>query len=58
MLKYLSDSEKQVYTNVCAYIDRYSDHHDLIHEAETGEYIFGGPESRTFIKQFRWLTSL
>ena len=52
MLKYLSEREKQIYADVCAYIDRYSDHHGLIHEAETGEYIFGGPESRAFIKEF------
>jgi len=52
VLKYLSDIEKQVYADVCVYIDRYSHHHDLIHEAETGEYIFGGPESRKFIGEF------
>lgn len=52
MLKYLSDKEKQIYSEVCSYIDKYSDHHDLIHEAETGEYIFGGPESREFVKGF------
>jgi len=52
MLRYLSDSEKQIYAEVCAYIDSHSDRVALIHEAETGEYIFGGPESRLFIREF------
>lgn len=52
MLKYLSATEKQIFADVCSYIDKYSGDYDLIHEAETGEYIFGGPESRKFIKGF------
>lgn len=52
MLKYLSDNERKIYADVCSYIEKYSFHYDLIHEAETGEYIFGGPESRKFIKEF------
>jgi len=52
MTGYLSDNEKQIYADVCAYIEKYSDHRELIHEAETGEYIFGGPESRAFITGF------
>jgi alkylation response protein AidB-like acyl-CoA dehydrogenase len=52
VLKYLSDKEKRIYSDACSYIDKYSDHHDLIHEAETGEYIFGGPASRAFVREF------
>jgi len=52
MLKYLSDSEKQIYEDACTCIAAHSTNHALIHEAETGEYIFGGPESRKFIEEF------
>jgi alkylation response protein AidB-like acyl-CoA dehydrogenase len=52
VLKYLSDKEKRIYSDACRYIDQYSDHQGLIHEAETGEYIFGGPESRAFVREF------
>ena len=52
MLKYLSEAEKQIFQDACSYIDTYSGDHELILEAETGEYIFGGPESRRFIKGF------
>ncbi len=52
MLKYLSEKEKQIYAAVCVFIDQYPQRDGLIHEAETGEYIFGGPESRAFIKEF------
>jgi len=52
MLKFLSETERRIYADVCACIETHSTNQALIHEAETGEYIFGGPESRTFIKEF------
>jgi alkylation response protein AidB-like acyl-CoA dehydrogenase len=52
MIEYLTEREKQIFREVCEYIDTYSDDHDLMHEAETGEHIFGGPESRRFVREF------
>jgi hypothetical protein len=37
VLKYLSENEKQVFLDVCAYIDKYSEDRDLMHEAEKGQ---------------------
>ena len=51
MLRLLSAKERQVYDSVCAYIERHATP-ALRHEAEFGEYIFGGAESRRFIKDF------
>lgn len=51
MLRSLSGKERDIYDRVCAYIDRYATP-ALRHEAEVGEYIFGGVESRRFIKGF------
>lgn len=51
MLRLLSAKERQVYDRVCAYIEQHATP-ALRHEAEVGEYIFGGPESRRFIKDF------
>ncbi|HET7203525.1 MAG TPA: acyl-CoA dehydrogenase family protein [Steroidobacteraceae bacterium] len=51
MLRLLSAKERQVYDRVCAYIERHATP-ALRHEAEFGEYIFGGAESRRFIKDF------
>ena len=51
MLQYLSNEEQNIYHAVRDYIDSHTTP-ELINEAETGEYIFGGPESRKFIKGF------
>ena len=51
MLKLLSDEERHIYDQVCAYIDRNATP-ELRHESEVGEHIFGGPESRRFIRGF------
>ena len=51
MLRLLSGKERAIYDQVCAYIDRNATP-ALRHEAEVGEYIFGGVESRRFIRQF------
>lgn len=51
MLKLLSDKERAIYDRVRAYIDRNATP-ALRHEAEVGEYIFGGIESRRFIRGF------
>ncbi|MCC6756133.1 MAG: acyl-CoA dehydrogenase family protein, partial [Solirubrobacterales bacterium] len=51
MLSLLSDKERAVYDQVRAYIDRNATP-ALRHEAEVGEYIFGGVESRRFITDF------
>jgi len=51
MLGLLSGKERDIYDRVCAYIDQHATP-ALRHEAEFGEYIFGGVESRRFIKEF------
>ena len=51
MLSLLSGQERKVYDQVCAYIEQNATP-ALRHEAEFGEYIFGGVESRRFIKGF------
>ena len=59
MLKHLSSEEREIYDGVCEYIETHTTH-ELLHEAETGEFIFGGPESRKFVKEFAangWLVA-
>lgn len=51
MLRLLSDSEHAIYVRVCAYIDEHATP-ALRREAELGEYIFGGVESRRFMRGF------
>lgn len=51
MLKLLSSRERDVYDQVCGYIEQHATP-ALRHEAEVGEYIFGGVESRRFMKGF------
>ena len=51
MLSLLSGKERDIYDRVCAYIEQNATP-ALRHEAEVGEYIFGGVESRRFIKDF------
>lgn len=51
MLRLLSSAERDIYDRVCAYIDRNATP-ALRTEAELGEYIFGGVESRRFMKGF------
>lgn len=51
MVELLSEKERRIYDEVCAYIDRHATA-ALRHESEVGEHIFGGVESRRFVRGF------
>jgi 3-oxocholest-4-en-26-oyl-CoA dehydrogenase alpha subunit len=51
MLRLLSEPERAIYERVCVYIEEHTTP-ALRREAELGEYIFGGVESRRFVRGF------